>query len=137
MKIQQITVKAIINNNNKILLLKDTKGKWELPGGRIDFGESPTEALERELDEELGFNKVKSGELIDVWTFIVDKDDVQKQIIVIVLECLTEETTIGSNSEFIDYAWFEKNEIENLDMKDGYKTSIAKYWLKNNYGKTF
>jgi mutator protein MutT len=128
MEIQQVTVKAIIINDGRILLLKDLKGKWELPGGRIDFGESPIEALNRELDEELGVKNAKTGELIDVWTFTIDKSDIKKQIIVIVFECFMGEINIKSNNEFIDYAWFEKNKIDDLDMKDGYKKSIIKYW---------
>ncbi len=30
--------------------------KWELPGGRVEFGESPEEAIEREIREELGID---------------------------------------------------------------------------------
>jgi 8-oxo-dGTP pyrophosphatase MutT (NUDIX family) len=36
-RIQRITAKGIIYRDNKILLLKDSKNVWELPGGKIEF----------------------------------------------------------------------------------------------------
>ena len=50
----------IINSRNEILLLLRKygleKGKWALPGGKIKFGERVEDALNREINEELGVN---------------------------------------------------------------------------------
>ena len=58
-------VAGIIINQNKILIGKRKDediggGKWEFPGGKIEIGETNSEALERELYEELGIS-VKIG----------------------------------------------------------------------------
>lgn len=52
-------VAAVIEKDGRVLLAKRRQGdilagKWEFPGGKIDPGETPEEALKRELQEELG-----------------------------------------------------------------------------------
>ena len=52
-------VAALIWKNGEILICQRTRHqpmplKWEFPGGKIEEGEQPRDALRRELDEELG-----------------------------------------------------------------------------------
>ena len=49
-----VSVKAVIVDRGRVLLLANDRGEWELPGGRLDPGESETQALLREVAEELG-----------------------------------------------------------------------------------
>lgn len=52
----RISVKAIImDGSGRILLGRESDGAWELPGGGLEHGENPKEALAREVDEETGF----------------------------------------------------------------------------------
>jgi 8-oxo-dGTP diphosphatase len=59
-------VAALIMNKGKILVCQRTRHqtmpmKWEFPGGKIETGEQPRDALRRELEEELGID-AKIGE---------------------------------------------------------------------------
>ena len=54
-------VAALILSDNKLLVCQRTRHqtmplKWEFPGGKIEDGEQPREALRRELEEELGID---------------------------------------------------------------------------------
>ena len=65
---KQITVfVGLVVHSGKLLMVKrdepEVKGahlKWEIPGGKVDFGETPEESIVREIKEEIGVNvKVK------------------------------------------------------------------------------
>ncbi len=61
-------VAAIIKKDDKIFATQrgygDFKGFWEFPGGKIEAGETPEQALVREIKEELDV-VIRVGELID------------------------------------------------------------------------
>ena len=62
-------IKATNNNDESIIFATrrgygDFKGGWEFPGGKIEKGETPKDALKREIMEELD-TEISVGELID------------------------------------------------------------------------
>ena len=75
-------VAALIVKDNKIFAAKRAygflKGKWELPGGKIDTGETPEQAIVREIKEELAteikVNKFVTNIVYEYPDFILDMD---------------------------------------------------------------
>ena len=61
-------VAAIIQKDNKILATQrgygEFEGGWEFPGGKVEPGERPEDALKREIREELAI-EIEVGELLD------------------------------------------------------------------------
>ena len=66
-----VVAAGIVSRNGKIMLCQrrpeDRLGlKWEFPGGKLESGESPQQALERELREELAI-ETRTGRIFDIY----------------------------------------------------------------------
>lgn len=72
----QVCVGAVATRTNELLMVRRAtdpgRGRWSVPGGRVEPGETLAEAVVRELEEETGLPGV-CGPLIG-WTEIIDDD---------------------------------------------------------------
>jgi 8-oxo-dGTP diphosphatase len=107
-------VAAVIRHGNQIFAAKRKAGggsglKWEFPGGKVEAGESATQALQREIFEELGIS-VEVGSSIGTFTTPLDTYLIQ-------LECYwcTAEDREVSLLSHEEAGWFELIELQVLD----------------------
>ncbi|AWC27753.1 MULTISPECIES: (deoxy)nucleoside triphosphate pyrophosphohydrolase [Bacillus cereus group] len=114
MKKNIYVVGAVIVENGKILCAqrgpaKSLPLKWEFPGGKIEEGESPQEALQREISEEMHC-KVQIGEQIDYTAYEYDFGIVH-------LKTFYCELIEGSPvlTEHVEIKWLPPNELASLD----------------------
>jgi mutator protein MutT len=65
-----ISIKGVLYGGGRVVLLENERSEWELPGGRLEPGETPEGCLAREVREELGI-AVEVGPLLDCWVYEV------------------------------------------------------------------
>jgi len=127
-KIQKLSIKGLVLQKGKFLILKDKTGRWELPGGRIEFGESLDQTLRREFKEELGAVDVKAGNPIGSFEFTFVSGNNNYQFIILVLECQAEIDEIKLSDEHTEYQWISPKKVRFYPMRDGYIEIIEKYF---------
>lgn len=66
--VADIPQKAIIEIGGKVLLVRNNESHWQLPGGRLNEGESPQEGIAREIREELGVD-IEPTNIFDTLVF--------------------------------------------------------------------
>lgn len=120
---QVITVRAIIKHDDKVLLIKRSGGNpqfanlFELPGGKVDFGEDPKAALQRELAEETGL-EATSMQISEVYSRL-DVSDLQKQYISLVFWVSARNSSqIELGTEHSKYSWKRLSDIQLNEITD-------------------
>ncbi|MGI9501666.1 MAG: NUDIX hydrolase [Geminicoccaceae bacterium] len=109
-----VSVKAVLRHGNKVVLLKNGRDEWELPGGRMESGETPEEAVTREVEEELGA-VIQAGDLIDAWVYHVDDTDILILTYGATLESDPAAFAISDEHEGMD--WFALDDLDGLNPK--------------------
>lgn len=110
-----IKARAVILHEGKILVVKHSEDSdfYALPGGKLEFGESPLECLKREMIEEMGVEP-KVGRLLYVNTFIQkDADQTVEFLFEVtnVKDYLNTEKIDGTHRyELFEILWADKNE---------------------------
>ncbi len=124
-KIQKVTAKAILEHEGKILLVKEPDGRFEFPGGKIEFGDSPEETLKRELEEELDLTQpLQIGHIFNSWTWVFRFDRVHLQFFMLAYKCQTSQTEFRLSAEHTEYGWFAPSEALGLNLTEGTKKTL-------------
>lgn len=122
-----LAVKAIIEKEGKILIIKRAgsedcfKEMWDIPGGGMKFGETPEEALKREVKEETNL-EIEIVKPVRIWTFF--KNNKNTQVIGVTMLCKYKDGRVKLGEEHVDFKWIKPEEIENYNIHEGIKKDV-------------
>ena len=113
-KVVAAVIKAVNKNGEDIIFATqrgygEFKDGWEFPGGKIEEGETPQEALKREIMDELD-TEISVGELIDTIEYDYPTFHLS-------MDCFWCEVIKGNLvlKEAEDAKWLKKNELDKVD----------------------
>lgn len=117
-----VSIKGVIFRNGQVILLKNEREEWELPGGRLEKGEDPRQCLTREIQEELGI-KASVEHIVDSWLYPVLPN---KEVLIVTYFCrlLDERSVLRISHEHKEVGLYGPGEIAALPIPQGYRLSI-------------
>lgn len=126
-----VSVKGVVVQRGRVLLLHNERGEWELPGGRLEPSETPEECVAREIAEETGWI-VRSGPILDSWLYHIEL--AQRRVFIVTYGCLLvdgqEDLRPVISHEHKEVGRFTRDEVDGLTMPAGYKRSIAAWYAR-------
>ncbi|MGY0235603.1 NUDIX domain-containing protein [Longispora urticae] len=120
-----VSVKGVVVQDGRVLLLKNERDEWELPGGKLELGEEPPDRLLREITEECGW-EATIGPILDSWQYHI-REGVDVLIVTYGAHVTTDAAPVVSH-EHKEAALFAESEVAGLNMPEPYKRSIADWY---------
>ncbi|MBA4494459.1 NUDIX domain-containing protein [Paenactinomyces guangxiensis] len=118
-----VSIKGIIIREDNVLLLKNERNEWELPGGRLEKGEAPQKCLIREIKEELNIDCTVK-QLVDTWVYEVLPG---KQVFIVIYYCECDDfSQLKISEEHVEYGWVSLSKLKQSQIPEGYLNSIFK-----------
>jgi mutator protein MutT len=120
-----VSIKGVLVDAGRVVLLENERDEWELPGGRLEPGEAPETCLVREFAEELGV-VVEVARIIDCWLYEVLP---QREVVIITYGVKhRDQRELRISDEHRRFGSFTLRDIEALSIPEGYRRSI-RTWL--------
>lgn len=130
MQKQFVAMKAFIideDNDTIFLMHKGNKDllnpqKWEIPGGKMEFGETTTETFKREVKEESGLDIEVGRELLEPWQWTFTKpngDEIQIIAVGKICHALNHDVDYSNQTatdDLVEGRWVPINELLNYDL---------------------
>ena len=112
----RVSVKALVLNEtkDKFLICEENNGKWEIPGGGLDWGENPHEGIRREIAEEMGLKVLKIASTPSY--FLAGKMDKGDWAVNVLYETELENLDFTSSDECVNIKFVNKDDIQSMKV---------------------
>jgi len=120
-----VSCKGVVVVDGRVLLARNERDEWELPGGKLEVGEQPEDCVAREISEESGW-PVTTGPILDAWLYHIFEG---RDVLIVTYGCHTNAASAPTvSSEHSELGLFTETEVAGLHMPDGYKRSVAAWF---------
>lgn len=121
-----VSIKGVVVVGGRVLVLRNERAEWELPGGRLEPGEPPEACLAREIAEETGL-AIEPEAALDSWLYRVRPGH---EVLIVTYGCRPlAAATPRISAEHDAVALVDPAELAALPMPEGYRASVRR-WLK-------
>jgi 8-oxo-dGTP diphosphatase len=118
-----VAVGVVVKRGREVLLVRrlnePSRGRWSLPGGAVELGETLREAARREVWEECGL-QVEPGEVLAVVDNIVRDEAGHIRFHYVLIDLLAEYAggELAAASDISDARWVREEELQELDVTE-------------------
>ena len=127
----EVCVGAVVVDDDRLLLIRrghgPAAGKWSLPGGRVEFGETMAEALVREVHEETGLDVVVGAYIGHVEIVGDDHHYVVHDYAAVAFDA----EVLVAGDDAAEAAWIELHAVADLNLSDGLAEFLADHRIIN------
>ncbi|MEL6984405.1 MAG: NUDIX hydrolase [Actinomycetota bacterium] len=122
-----VSCKGVVLADGQVLLAANDRGEWELPGGRLEAGETPAGCVAREVAEETGL-AVEVTDLIDTWVY---EPLPGREVLIVTYGCVPFDSvpSVIRSDEHLAVEFLAIDELDRLTIPEGYRASIRS-WAK-------
>lgn len=131
------SVGVMVFKDKEVLLVlrgqEPSKGKWSIPGGVVELGETIREAGHREVLEECGV-EIEVGDVVDVLDAVLRDEEGQVQYHYVLIDLMAThvkgDLSVGSDIE--DARWVKEEQLASFDMTARTPLVIRKAFRRRN-----
>ena len=119
-----VSIKGVLLIDGQVVLVKNSRNEWELPGGRIDPGETHAQTLAREFAEELSIDVTVSS-AIDSYVFEAIPG---RHVNIVTYGCsLTGQFVPRLSEEHSEHCLWPIDRLSEINLPEGYRRSVEKW----------
>lgn len=136
-----VGVGAVVLNGDRVLLVRrggqPSSGKWSLPGGLVEVGETTVEAICRELAEECHL-RIRIAGVAGVIDRIVrdEAGRVRYHYVLVDYLAYADSEAVTADSDAAEARWVEVDEVEGLEVTEGLVDMIRRAMALRGEGRT-